>query len=459
MSLVVKSLLVAVVAVLLSIGYYSFFTSPVVSTLQDKWWGKGPPTKESHEITKTQIEIPSEVIKQLYNRLHQTQPFQPSLDGVNQTYGIHTTVLNNVLDYWKNKYNWTERQEYLNQYPQYYVNIRGLRIHFLHIKPKSTVNKNGQQVKVLPLMMVHGWPGSFREFFDVIPRLTEVRNDRDFVFELVIPSLPGFTFSQYSVRPGLSSRYMAQIFADLMQILGFNQYYVQGGDWGSSVVQSMATFYPEKIIGIHSNMCFEQTLLSSFKLAIGKYFPSLIYEEDEEKLCHSTANSIPFLLEETGYFHIQSTKPDTVGVALRDSPMGLAAYMLEKFSTLTNTNYRYREDAGLTEKFTMNQLLDNIMLYWVTGCMTSAMRIYAEAFTNAAEELKRLPIQVPSGCARFPHEILLTPRSILKEKHKKLVHLTTFDRGGHFAALEEPELLSDDVFKFVETVENLKSYI
>jgi len=303
--------------------------------------------------------------------------------------------------------------------------------------------------------MIHGWPGSFIEFYRIIPMLTEVREDQDFVFELIIPSLPGFTFSDPSTKPGLSAVYIAQIFADLMNILEFDRYYIQGGDWGSTVVHNMAIYHPLRVIGVHSNMCYMNTPLSNFRFWIGTYFPGLIYEGDEEQLCNSTANTVRFLIEESGYFHLQATKPDTVGVALRDSPMGLAAYMLEKFSTLTNAEYKKQDDGGLTAKFTMDQLLDNVMLYWTTGCMTSAMRLYAEAFTNRALELLRLPVTIPSGCARFANELFLCPRLILEEKHRKLVHLTSHKNGGHFAAMEEPESLADDIFKFVKTVENL----
>nr|AEE61648.1 unknown [Dendroctonus ponderosae] len=458
MSWFIKYVFVAFVGIVLVFIYNQTQDVPL-PTLEDKWWGKGPKIVETRKITNRQINVPEEVILDLKSRLRNTKPFHPSLDGVNQFYGIHVTALNNVLNYWKNEYNWTERQAYLNQHQHFFVNIRGLEIHFLHIKPKRIVHENGRKLKVLPMLIMHGWPGSVREFYDIIPKLTEPRNDKDFVFELILPSLPGFGFSETSTKPDLSVIQMGQIFADLMNILGFEKFYVQGGDWGSYVAQSMASFYPERVIGLHSNMCYCNTKMTYVKFLIGNYWPGLIYEDYEmSTIYNTTANTLKFLTEETGYFHIQATKPDTVGVGLRDSPMGLAAYMLEKFSTLTNPNYRNLEDAGLTEKFTLEQLLDNVMIFWVTQSMTSAMRIYAQYFTDFDMNRRVIhgtKIYTPTACARFKYEILHLPKSILSERFKNLVYLSQYDQGGHFAAFEEPDLFAEDIYMFVEKVEKM----
>ncbi|XP_066261557.1 juvenile hormone epoxide hydrolase 1-like [Euwallacea similis] len=456
MSWICRSVVVAIFAIIAFLVYNKLFEVKTYPPLEEKWWGKGPVSNQRRKIITKPIDFPQSALNDLNFRLHHTKPFHPSLEGVKQRYGIHNTVLQNFMEYWKNQYNWTERQRFLNQYSHNFVQIRGLEVHFLHIKPNVA---KGQNVKVLPLMMLHGWLSSFREFYEVIPKLTQPQKGKNFVFELIIPSLPGFAFSEATRKPGLSPAYIAQIFKDLMDIVGFDRYYVYGGDWGSSVVNHLTANYPEKVIGMHSTLCVNFSPLAYLMFTIGHFWPSLIYEENETQLCYRKQNGLMFILEETGYFHIQATKPDTVGVALKESPMGLAAYMLEKVITLTNPDFKDREDGGLLEKYTMEQLLDNIMIYWLSESIISSMRIYAEAFTNFDLEFKHnqnVKIYTPVGCARFPHEINLTPRSILTQRLKNLVHLTQYDRGGHFAALEEPDLFANDLYLFVEKVENIK---
>ncbi|XP_066154027.1 juvenile hormone epoxide hydrolase 1-like [Euwallacea fornicatus] len=456
MSWMFRSVVVGIIAITAVLVYNKLFEVNILPPLEEKWWGSGPVTNQPPKITTKPIDFPQSALDDLNFRLHHTKSFYPSLEGVKQYYGIHNTVLQNVFEYWKNQYNWTERLRFLNQYSHNFVQIRGLDVHFLHIKPNLT---QGQNVKVLPLMMVHGWLSTFREFYEVIPSLTQPQKGKNFVFELIIPSLPGFAFSEATRKPGLSPAYMAQIFKELMDIVGFDRYYVYGGDWGSSVVTHLTARYPEKIIGMHSTLCLNWSPLAHLMFVIGHFWPSLIYEENEVQLSYNKQNTLMFVLEETGYFHIQGTKPDTVGVALRESPMGLAGYILEKVITVTNPYFRDREDGALTEKYTMEQILDNIMIYWLTESITSSMRIYAEALANFELEfmiLQKVHIYTPAGCARFPYELSLTPRSILTKRLKNLVHLTQYDTGGHFAALEEPDLFANDLYLFAEKVENIK---
>ncbi|KAF7279218.1 hypothetical protein GWI33_007536 [Rhynchophorus ferrugineus] len=441
----------------LALSLYAFYSrirpGDQFPKLRDKWWGEGYRIMETHYVEDSRIEVTDKVLYDLQNRLKATQKLHPSYLGMGQRYGIRDNVMQDVLDYWTNHYNFTKRLEFINQYPHRFVKIRGLTIHFLY----AEAQRKHQNTRVIPLLMVHGWPSSFLEFYEVLPMLVKSDPTLDFVFEVVAPSIPGFAFSDYPHKPGMSAIYIAQIFAELMEILEYDHYYVHGGDWGGVIIQHMAHRYPHRVLGMHSTMCYVNTITSNLKFIIGSYLPSLIYEPEEMRLWNKTANSIAFMVEEGGYFHLQATKPDTIGMALRDSPIGLAAYMLEKFSTLTNANYRDREDGGLTEKFTMEQLLDNVMVYWVTRCMTSAMRIYAEAITNYELEFNRyMRILVPAGCARFPNEILLSPRYILKERYTNLVHLTTYNNGGHFAAMEVPGSLAYDITSFVEKVEKMR---
>ncbi|XP_054009276.1 juvenile hormone epoxide hydrolase 2-like [Hylaeus anthracinus] len=244
-----------------------------------------------------------------------------------------------------------------------------------------------------------------------------------------------------------------------MQRLGFEKFYVQGGDWGSVVVSNIAILFPEKVIGMHNNMCTSLGPRDLFWYIVGSYLPWLVIENEQDKEFYPVSKFLGFLVQESGYFHIQATKPDTVGVGLSSSPDGLAAYILEKFSTGTNSAYRERDDGGLLEKFTLDELLDNIMVYWVTNSMTTSMRLYAENFSSSYRALKidRMPIRVPTACAVFPHELLSVPKFLLKQRYPNVIQYNYSPRGGHFAALEEPRLLADDVFNFVKKTEEMNN--
>uniref|UniRef100_A0A6P7GN73 Epoxide hydrolase n=1 Tax=Diabrotica virgifera virgifera TaxID=50390 RepID=A0A6P7GN73_DIAVI len=447
----------AVVAVLLAVlvvySTKSLFQTPKVPDLGEKWWKVAKPAKVDTSIKPFKIQISDEILKDLKDRLDRSLPFQPPLDGVKQHYGMNTNLLNTIVDYWKNKYDWRQREKFFNQYPQFTTNIQGLNIHFLHVKPTET-----KGLKVFPMLMLHGWPGSVREFYEMIPLLTKPQKGRDFVFELIIPSLPGYGFSEGAEVSGLGAPHVAVIMKNLMTRLGFQKYYLQGGDWGGIIVANLASLFPEKVLGVHSNMCFANSPLSHLKLALGSLMPSLIVEADKQHLVYPRMKIFGFLLLESGYMHLQATKPDTVGVALRDSPVGLAAYIIEKFTTWTNPSWKDLEDGGLTKKFTLEKLLDNVMVYWVTRSITTSMRLYAETFNSEiyALNVDGLPVDVPSACSQFEHEITYLPESILKERYRNLLLSSSHTDGGHFAAFEAPNVLAKDTYDFVEKVQDFE---
>lgn len=244
--------------------------------------------------------------------MENTRDLIPPLEGIQHQYGLNTNLLQEILQYWKTKYNWREREKFLNKYPQFQVNIQGLNIHFLHVKPEI---KPG--VRVLPLLLAHGWPGSVREFYEIIPILTTVQKGRDYVFEVIAPSLPGYGFSESPKRPGFGGLETAIVFNNLMKRLGHQKYYVQGGDWGSLIVSHMATIFPEHIMGIHSNFCMVSSSLANLLLMIGSVFPSFIVKEEEQSKTYPLLSKYMFIMEESGYMHIQATKPDTVGITLK----------------------------------------------------------------------------------------------------------------------------------------------
>ncbi|KAF2886416.1 hypothetical protein ILUMI_19757, partial [Ignelater luminosus] len=318
------------------------------------------------------------VITDLKKRLDQARPFVSPLEGIQQQYGMNTNLLKEIVEFWKTKYNWREREQFLNKYPQFTTSIQGLQIHFIRVKPPQTSG-----LQVVPLLLLHGWPGSVREFYEIIPLLTTPQKGRNFVFEVIVPSLPGYGFSQAAAKPGLGAVQLAVVFKNLMERLGFKKYYLQGGDWGGAIVANMATLYPKNILGVHSNMCVVNTPLTLIKTFIGSFYPGFVVSKEYEHKMYPYSEKFMNVILESGYMHIQATKPDTVGVALNDSPVGLAAYILEKFTTCTNPEWKTKPDGGLKLKYSYTDLLDNVMIYWVTGSITSSMRLYSETFNKA----------------------------------------------------------------------------
>ncbi|XP_011688640.1 PREDICTED: juvenile hormone epoxide hydrolase 1-like [Wasmannia auropunctata] len=398
-----------------------YFGSREVPKLPETWWTPGTEGSVNNDIRPFKVIFSEEMIKDLKYRLNHTRPLTPPLKDVAWNYGTNTDALRKFLDHWANEYNFEEREKYINQYPH-------------------------------PLLIVHGWPGSIMEFYKIIPLLTSPRPEHDFVFEVIAPSLPGFGFSSAATIPELSSLQMSVIFKNLMLRLGYDKYYVQGGDWGAIVIQTMSCLYPQHVLGMHSNLCLILSKWALLKNAL-KSFSSFLPCANKTK----RKGFIGQFLAETGYYHIQATKPDTVGVGLNDSPAGLASYIIEKFSTGTNVSYKYREDGGFLEKYTYDELIDNLMIYWVSNSMTTAMRIYAEQYTKSNRSLtatlNSIPVKVPSACAQFPHEIMAQSPDELRTRFVNLLRITKMPRGGHFAAFEEPELLANDIWISIDEIE------
>ncbi|XP_020776658.1 epoxide hydrolase 1 [Boleophthalmus pectinirostris] len=437
------------------LAYYFVFKKKERKTipLGEGWWGEG--VKRLSEDTKVhsfKVETSDQEIQDLYERIDRTR-FSDPLEDSAFHYGFNTNYLKKVVSYWRHQFDWKKQVDMLNKYPHYKTKIEGLDVHFIHVQPKNKAHQ-----KVLPLMLVHGWPGCFYEFYKIIPLLTE--DQGDVVFELIIPSIPGYGYSEAPHKKGFNSLAAARIFLTLMERLGFSQFYLQGGDWGSLITTNMAQMKPECVKGLHLNM-FITRLQKGFKglltLVIGPYLPFLVglTKEDVKRLFPFFEKNVWTILRETGYMHIQGTKPDTAGCGVNNSPVGLAAYILEKFSTWTDDSYRDHEDGGLERKYTLDELLTVIMIYWTTSSIVSSMRFYKENLTmNPDERIDGLTnVFVPAGLAAFPKELMHCPESWAKTKYKKIYSYTFMPRGGHFAAFEEPQLLADDIFSFIKKVE------
>lgn len=425
--------------------------------LEDGWWGPGarPTGGEDESIRPFKVETSDEEINDLYRRIEKVRLTSP-LEDSRFHYGFNSNYLKKVLSYWRNEFDWRKQVEILNRYPHFKTKIEGLDIHFIHVKPPQL--PSGRTPK--PLLMVHGWPGSFFEFYNIIPFLTDPKNHSlsdEHVFEVICPSIPGYGYSEASSKKGLNSVATARIFYKLMLRLGFQEFYVQGGDWGSLICTNMAQLVPSHVKGLHVNMAFVAKNFYPLTLFLGRRFGRLFgHTERDMELLYPVKEKMFFsIMRESGYLHIQSTKPDTVGCALNDSPVGLAAYILEKFSTWTNSEFRDLEDGGLERKFSLDDLLTNIMIYWTTGTITSSQRFYKENMGRnfMTDKHNQIKVYVPAGYAAFPCELIHTPEKWVKLKYPKLISYSYMARGGHFAAFEEPELLARDICKFVGLVE------
>uniref|UniRef100_A0A8C5PS47 microsomal epoxide hydrolase n=1 Tax=Leptobrachium leishanense TaxID=445787 RepID=A0A8C5PS47_9ANUR len=442
--------------------YHFFFRKKEESLLMgDGWWGPGqrPGGEEDESIRPFKIETTDEELNDLYQRIDQTRYTEP-LEGSRFNYGFNTTYLRKVVSYWRNNFSWKKQLDILNQYPHFKTKIEGLDVHFIHVKPTNL--PAGRRAK--PILMVHGWPGAFYEFYKIIPFLTDPGShnlSEEHIFEVICPSIPGYGFSEASHKQGCDSIAVARIFYKLMQRLGFRQFYAQGGDWGSIICTNLSQIAPSSVKGLHLNMVpasgpkTQTPMLLS--ILFGQRFPGLFgfQEEDVKRLFPFLSKVFYHIVKESGYMHLQATKPDTAGCGLNNSPVGLAAYILEKFSTWTDKDFRDHEDGGLERKFSLDDLLTIIMIYWLPGSIVSSMRFYKETVGKGLGNSKHeaLPVKVPTGIASFPNELMHCPLYWAKHKYHDIVSFNHMPRGGHFGAFEEPLILAKDIQQFVAKVE------
>lgn len=247
------------------------------------------------------------MLSDLQRRLINTRSFTPPLEGIQQQYGFNTNTLKTIVNYWIKNYNWRQREQFLNQFPQFTTTIQGLKIHYIHAKPKDTT------IKTYPLLITHGWPGTVVEFYRIIPLLISYSENHGFAFEVIAASLPGYGFSDGARKPGFGTAHIATIFRILMKRLGFDEFYVQGGDWGSFVVKNLATLYPDNVLGLHTNMGASTSRLSNVKMLLGAMWPTLVVDEKYVDRMYPLSKRFKDIIEESGYFHLQATKPDTIG--------------------------------------------------------------------------------------------------------------------------------------------------
>jgi epoxide hydrolase len=380
-----------------------------------------------------EIKIPQEQLDDLRQRIAATR-WPDEIPGTGWSRGVPLAYLRQLAEYWRTTFDWRAVEARLNGFPQFLTDIDGVNVHFLHVR--------SPEPDALPLILTHGWPGSFAEFLDVIGPLTDPAahgGDRADAFHLVIPSIPGYAFSGPTRQVGWDIPRVADAWKELMRRLGYSKYAVQGGDWGSPISLRLGLADPEHVVGVHLNMC----------VTFPPADPDAIAQLDDRDLAR---------LEFAGYFQqdgmgwqkIQSTRPQTLAYGLTDSPVGQLAWITEKFKEWTDSTGS-PEDA-----ISRDQLLTDVTIYWLTGTAGASAQLYFESTHLDADFIRTWggpwPLTMPVGVAVFPKDAVRPIRGWAEKILPTLTHWTEFDRGGHFAAMEQPGLFVGDVRTFARTL-------
>ena len=380
------------------------------------------------DVRPFQVEIPNGVLDDLRRRVAATRWPSKELVG-DRSQGVQLATVRELARYWTTDYDFGRVEARLNALPQFVTEIDGVDVHFIRVK--------SAQANALPLIMTHGWPGSVMEMIDSVGPLTDPTahgGSAEDAFDLVLPSLPGYGFSGEPVEVGWDLGRTARAWAELMRRLGYTRYVAQGGDVGAGVTDAMGRQAPEGLIGIHTNLLVP---------ALSATMPT---DTDEERA--AAAQIATFRQSGNGYFVEMATRPQTIGYALLDSPVALAAWMIDHDTDAYYKISRAFVDGQPSGNLTRDHILDNVTLYWLTGTGASTARSYWEAYgpdAPAASQQPLPPTAIPFGFTTFPGEIWRTPRSWVEASYPNVIYFHVVDKGGHFAAWEEPELFATEV--------------
>ncbi len=380
--------------------------------------------------------IPQKDVDELRRRVRATR--WPGMETVSDgSQGAQLKKFKPLIEYWGTDYDWRKGEKKLNAFPQFMTNIDGLDIHFIHVKSK---HKNA-----LPLIMTHGWPGSVLELIKTIGPLTDPTahgGTPEDAFHVVMPSMPGYGFSEVPAETGWGPDRIGRAWNVLMTRLGYDRYVSQGGDWGAVISDAMARQAPDGLLGIHTNMPATVPPEIAKALTNGEPAPSGL--SADEKIAYEQMNAL--YTKGAGYALMMVTRPQTLGYALTDSPVGLAAWYYDKFADWTYSG-------GDPEKsLTRDEMLDDISLYWFTGTATSGARLYWE---NNANNFNAVDISIPAAITVFPGEIYQAPKSWAEKAYHNLIYYNKVDKGGHFAAWEEPDLFTSELRAAFKTLRSV----
>ena len=376
-------------------------------------------------IQPFKVEVSDSVLDDLKARLERTR-WPDELPGTGWDYGSNLDYIKELVEYWRTKFDWRAQKKLINSFSHFKTDVDGMAIHFIHEKGKGP--------NPMPLVVTHGWPGTFFEMHKIIPLLSDPAShggDPADAFDVVVPSMPGYGFSDHTTNRGLDVLSVGDMWAKLMsENLGYQRFGAQGGDWGASVTAKLGLSHGDKVVGIHSTSVTRPTPY------LGPGTPEL--SEAEKGLLQQREN---WMAAEGGYSHIQGTKPQTLSYGLNDSPAGLAAWIVEKYRTWSDCG------GDVETRFTKDELLTTVTIYWVTQSIGSSTKLYYETLRKPWNLEKDEKIQVPCGIAVFPAEISVPPRE-WAERSYNVQQWTVMPSGGHFAALEEPVRLVEDVRNF-----------
>ncbi|MBE9062279.1 epoxide hydrolase family protein [cf. Phormidesmis sp. LEGE 11477] len=377
-------------------------------------------------VEKFNVKIAQSVLDDLTQRLAQTR-WPDEIDAAGWQYGANSAYLKKITDYWQKDFDWRKQEDFINSFANFRANIAGMEIHFIHERGKGS--------KAVPIVLLHGWPSSFYQMLKITPLLTQPRlsDDRaEDCFDVIIPSLPGYGFSDRPTEKGMSVSQISALMLELLiDRLGYEKFILRASDMGAGVAKEMALSNPEAVIGLH---------LSGTNPYIGNVPSDLSSAEQQfvEKVQK-------FQMQEFAYAMMQSTKPQTLAFGLNDSPVGLAAWIIEKFRAWSDC------DGNLEKAFSKDELLANLTIYWATETINSSIRLYYESAHSPSPNYGEY-VHSPTAIASFPKDMVPGPRE-WAEREYNIVHWAEMPRGGHFGEWEEPELLADDIWTFYQSRE------
>lgn len=365
------------------------------------------------------LQVAERDLDDLRHRLANTR-WPAEIEGAGWEYGTDQTFLKAVVEHWLHRYDWRRVEAEVNAIGSFVTEAAGQRVHFLHARATGP--------NAIPLVITHGWPGSIVEFLDAIPLLRPR-------FHVVVISMPGYGFSGPTRQRGVDSAAVAAAVADVMAQLGYHRYVAQGGDWGAIVTRHLGEHYADRVAAIHTNMCFAPP---------DRDDPELLAAVTETEQA-AVAAAAQRMTDGMAYLNQQATRPHSLGFGLDDSPVGLAGWILEKFHAWCDT----RDGMPIST----DRLIDNLMFYWLTATATSAARLYCESTRAGTGPLGKWTgrVDVPTGYAVYPYEMLQTPRAWAAHRYN-LVHYSVADRGGHFAAFEQPAIFAADLAAFADVL-------